>query len=70
MEWILADRQGIDKNGKSNTQIKLGHSFLPVKEVIHKLIEKLNICCEHQCQYQWKNTMKSIDLTISERNLH
>jgi len=31
MEWILADRQGIDKNGKSNTQIKLGHSFLHIR---------------------------------------
>ena len=31
MEWILADRQGIDTNEKSDTQLELGHSILPVK---------------------------------------
>ena len=41
LEWVLAERQGVDKKGKQNTQLELGHSRLPVGAVVCRLIESL-----------------------------
>ena len=48
MQWILADQQGVNRStGKNNTQLELGVSTLPVKEVVQKLILQLNTVRVH-----------------------
>ena len=70
MEWVLADRQGINKSGKQNTQLELGVSKLPVGDVVKKMVLRLNICCEHQYKYKWRNQMRNIDIIMSHPDLH
>ena len=64
LEWIDAPRQGHKKNGKQNTQIELGLSKLTVKSIVQKFIDQLIECRLHQAQYEWRNTMRQIDLTM------
>ena len=34
LEWVHADHQGKNKQGKKNTQLELGNTVLPVREVL------------------------------------
>jgi len=71
LEWVHAERQGINKQtGKANTQLELGQSKLPVKEVIKKLIAQLTVVREHQAQYEWRNLMRKVDHTMGDSSLH
>ena len=69
LEWINAPRQGA-KNGKQNTQLELGMKQLPVKDVVKKLEASLDICRMHMAQYEWRNLMRKIDHTMSDRDKH
>ena len=41
--------------------------MLPVNEVVKKLQEQLEICKLHQAEYRWRNHMRHLDLTVSDR---
>ena len=69
LEWIYAKRQGASK-GKQNTQLELGHSRLSVKDILMKLVAKLDVARLHQAHYEWRDTMRKIDLAISDPNKH
>ena len=65
LEWKDAARQGSHKNGKQRTQLELTRSILPVKTILQKLIEQLEICRVHQVQYKWVNHARKLDFTMS-----
>ena len=65
LEWNYAPRQGLNKRGRPNTQLELSNVTLPVVEVIKKLIVSLAINRKHQAQYEWRDLMRKIDLTMS-----
>lgn len=70
LEWVLAEQPGVNKTYKKNTQLELGLCILPVREVVKKLITQLYFARVHQCQYEWRNQMMRIDLTISNPDLY
>ena len=69
LEWINAPRQGA-KSDRQNTQLELGMTKLAVKDVIRKLRVSLNKCCEYMAQYEWRNSMRTIDHAMSKIDLH
>lgn len=69
LEWIQADRQSENK-GKQNTQLELGSTKLSVRMVVSRLISRLVTCREHCAQYQWRNQMRKVDMTMGDLNLH
>lgn len=70
LEWVHADRQGKNKQGKQNTQLELGNTVLPVREVVSRLITKLNVLRQHQAQYEWRNHMRKLDLVMGDPDVH
>jgi len=69
LEWVYAKRQGA-KKGKQNTQLEIGHSRQPVKDILQKMAAKLEVARLHQAHYEWRDTMRKIDLTMSDPNKH
>ena len=69
MEWTYARRAGFKKNGNPNTQLELTNVILPVKEVILKMKECLEDNRFHQAQYEWRNLIRKVDLTMSDSDL-
>ena len=69
LEWVYAKRQGT-KKGKQNTQLEIGHSRQPVKDILLKMAAKLEVARLHQAHYEWRDTMRKIDLTMSDPNKH
>ena len=43
---------------------------IPVKDVVKKLEASLDICRMHMAQYEWRNLMRKIDHTMSDRDKH
>ena len=58
------NEKGTNKNGKQNTQLKLGDTKLPVRVSIARLIIKLNVTRICQAQYEWWNYMRKLDITM------
>ena len=69
LEWVYAKRQGI-KKGKQHIQLEIGHSCLPVKDILLNMVDKLEIARLHQAHYEWRDTMRKGDLTMSDPNKH
>ena len=69
LEWVMAPRQGT-KNGKQNTQLELGQRRYKVREIISKMVTKLNQCRLHQAEYEWRGWMKKIDFVMSNSDHH
>jgi len=69
MEWTYARRAGFKKNDNPNTQLELTNVILPVKEVILKMKECLEDNRFHQAQYEWRNLIRKVDLTMSDSDL-
>ena len=44
--------------------------MLPVKQIETKLMESLVVSRRHMVEFQWRNTMRSIDATLSDSNFH
>ena len=59
-----------NKQGKQNTQLALGNTVLPVREVVSQLITKLNVFRQHQAQFEWRNHMRKLDLIMRDLNTH
>ena len=52
-------------------QLDVGHSPLPVKEIIRKMESHLEIYWQHQAKYEkQRNLMQKIDNTNGNANLH
>lgn len=64
--WHEAKRQGTNARGRQNSQLELGVKNMAVKDVVERLFECLEICRIHQSQYEWKNLIRKIDLTMSD----
>ena len=58
------------KKGKQNTQLELGLQNVAVKDVVDRLRDSLVLCCIHMVQYEWRNTMYTIDTLMSDKDLH
>ena len=69
LEWINAPQQGM-KKGKQNTQLELGLQKVAVKDVVDRLRDVLVVCRIHMAQYEWRNTMHTIDTLMSDKDLH
>ena len=69
LEWVYAKRQGA-KNSKQNTQLEIGHLRFPVKGILLKMVDKLEVIRIHQVHYEWRDTIRKVDLTMSNPNKH
>ena len=47
LEWVHADWQGKNKQGKQNIQLRLGNIMLPAREVVTRLITKVSAVREY-----------------------
>ena len=65
LEWVYAKRQGT-KKGKQNTQLEIGYSRQPVKDILLKMAAKLEVARLHQAHYEWRDTMRKVDRTMSD----
>ena len=70
LEWIYAQRQGVNKQGKQNTQLELGIQKVAVRDVVQRLKDALEVCRVHQAQYEWRDTIRKVDQQMSDPNLH
>lgn len=64
MEWWYAPRQG-ESNGKQNTQLELGLHHEPVKVVVEKLKQQLEILIRHKTEHRWKAHSLKLDTVMS-----
>lgn len=55
---------------QTNAPLQLGHSRLPVKDISSETVAKLEVARLHQAHYEWRDTMRKIDLTMSYPNKH
>ena len=68
MMWTYAPRAGKTKDGKQNTQLELSKLYIPFNTVYEKMIECLQLNRLHVAQYEWRNLIRKIDLTLSNPN--
>ena len=60
----------VKQKGKQNTQLELGGSKLSAREVVAHLISRLISCRELYVQYQCRNQMSKVDMSMDDTNLH
>ena len=66
IEWKDVPRQGNKRDGTPNTQLEVSISNREVRDIVSKLRKQLQVCRHHQVNYQWRNTMRNIDCTMSD----
>lgn len=58
------------KKGKQNIQLEVGHSHQPMKDIIVKMVTKLEVARLYQANYERRDVMQNVDLVMSDQVKH
>jgi hypothetical protein len=60
--WDNADRQGINKSNKQNTQLELTEKEMTIRELLILFQQKIHTCLNHVFKIEWMNAVRAFDI--------
>ena len=60
--WDNAERQGMNKSNKQNTQLELTEKEMTIGETVILFRQKIRTCLNHVFKIEWMNAVRAFDI--------